>query len=232
MGNAGPVQAHHLQQERSVSFLNQLKSQAAALQNQTQSQVADLDARLTQTEAACLTVWHYLNDLARQLNVIAPTGPKLSLDGKTPWPDMKLLDFRVDSRKKMHRNKEVYERLGMGWRISPAMGGAVGGKVSVNFPPDQERVERRLQIGGVKHERKELRHPEKNTLLSIQYEYLAESRGSVMVTPDHDKASLGFRIANVSGLDVVSIDWPANKINAELMDELAKLVVVQPSRFV
>jgi hypothetical protein len=215
-----------------VSFLNQLKSQAAALQSQAQSQVVDLDARLTQTEAACLTVWHYLNDLARQLNVIVPAGPKLSLDGKTPWPEMKLLDFRVDSRKKMHRNKEVYERLGMGWRIAPALGAAVGGRVSVNFPPEQERVERRLQLGGVKHERKELRHPEKNTLLSIQYDYVAESRGSVMVTPDHDKALLAFRIANANGLDIVSVEWSSGKINAELLDELAKLLVVQPSRFV
>mgnify|MGYP006137404365 CR=1 FL=1 len=33
----------------------------------------------------------------------------------------------------------------------------VGGTVTVNFPPDLERVEARLALGPVKHERKEVR---------------------------------------------------------------------------
>ena len=40
-------------------------------------------------------------------------------------------------------------------------------------------------MGPVKHERKELRHPEKNTLQAIRFDYVTETRGNV-VTPDHD----------------------------------------------
>lgn len=144
-----------------MSFLNQLKSQASALQDQKSTVNQNLDGNTAQTEAACKVVWHYVADLCRQLNVIAPPGPRFSLDGKTPWPAMKLMDFRADFRKKKLRDKEVHDYIGMGWQITPQIGVPVGGVVSVNFPPDLERVQSRLSMGMVKHERKEVRHPEK-----------------------------------------------------------------------
>lgn len=214
-----------------MSFLNQLKSQAKALQSQQNQEQHDLDENTALTETACRFALPYLQDLAGQLNVIAPAGPKLSLDGKTPWPAMKLTEFRVDSRKKTWLNREVVDYIGIGWRIVPQVGAAVDGTVRVNFPPDLQRVEARLGFGMVKHDRKELRHPEKNSLLAIQFDYLTETRGNVMITPDHAKALLSFRAANLSGFEVVNTSWPAAKVKADVLDELAKLIVGQPSRF-
>ena len=77
-----------------MSFLNQLKSQANALQSQQSVDTERLEANTKATEAACRTAWLYLSDLARQLEVIAPPGPALSLDGKTRWPAMKLVSSR------------------------------------------------------------------------------------------------------------------------------------------
>jgi hypothetical protein len=215
-----------------MSFLNQLKSQASALQSQQTVQLQNIEANTAQTEFACQTVWHYMRDLARQLSVIAPPGPRFSLDGKTAWPDMKLVDFRADARKKRLRDKEVYDTIAMGWDIVPVSGVPVRGAVSVNFPPDLDRVEKRLRFGHVEHERKDLRHPEKNTLQAIRFEYETKARGNVMVTADHDKAQLVFRVANANGFDITSSTWPANRIQIDLMDELAKLIVAQPSLFV
>lgn len=214
-----------------MSFLNQLKSQAKALQSQQTQEQADLEQHTAQTEATCQYALPYLQDLARQLNVIVPAAPRFSLDGKTPWPAMKLVEFRVDSRKKTLRNREVFDYIAMGWKIVPQVGDPVGGTVRVNFPPDLQRVESRLALGSVKHERKELRHPEKNTLQAIQFDYLTETRGNVVLTPDHDKAVLAFRLVNTSGFDVVNTNWPAAQVKADVLDELAKLVVSQPNRF-
>ncbi len=215
-----------------MSFLNQLKSQASALQDHKSALNENLEANTAQVEAACRTVWNYVSDLARQLNVIAPAGPKFTLDGKTPWPAMKLVDFRADFRKKMLRNKEVHDYIGMGWQIVPQMGAPVGGTVSVNFPPDLERVQSRLSIGMIKHERKEVRHPEKNTLQAFKFEYITESRGSVTITPDHDNGMMAFRVVNANGFGVENVTWPAAKLQTDVLDELAKLIVSQPSRFV
>ncbi|MEO7392852.1 MAG: hypothetical protein ABIU58_11800 [Ramlibacter sp.] len=215
-----------------MSFLNQLKTQARALQTQQGQTQLNLEENTNQTELACRMALPYLEDLARHLNVISPAAPAFSLDGKTPWPAMKLVDFRFDARKKLLRNREVFDYLAIGWRVLPQVGQPVGGVVSVNFPPDLQRVESRLAMGPVKNERKEIRHLEKNTLQAIEFEYLTETRGNVYVTPDHDKAELAFRLLNVSGFGIVNTTWPAGRIKTEVLDELAKLIVSEPNRFV
>ena len=217
-----------------MSFLNQLKEQASALQSVQVVDDALVAANAAQTEAACKTVWLYLKELADQLNVINPAGPTFSLDGKTPWPPMKLTGFRVDARKKMLRNLEVFNYLAMAWNIAPmqalAPGAALGGSVTVNFPPDLERVQKRLAQGNVKHHRHEQRHPEKNTLQAYRFEYTVESRGSITVTPDHDEAMLAFRISNASGFELIKTQRAAGSIQTTLLDELAKLGVKFPDQ--
>jgi hypothetical protein len=214
-----------------VSFLNQLKSQATALQREQNVQQHDLARAKEQTEAACKLAWYYLDDLAKQLNVISPPGPAMSVDGRTRWPAMQLTGFKVDARKKMLRSQEVYDYIGMWWRIVPQTGKPLVTEVTVNFPPDLERVETRLAQGQIKHERKEVRHPEKNTLLAIKFEFETETRGTVTVTPDHDKAEIAFRVTNTRGFEVVNVTRKATDVKTELMDELAKLIVAQPSKF-
>lgn len=214
-----------------MSFLNQLKSQATALQREQNIQQHDLARAKEQTEAACKLAWYYLDDLAKQLNVINPPGPVLSVDGKVKWPTMRLSGFRVDARKKLLRSQEVYDYIGMWWRIVPETGKPLATDVTVNFPPDLERVEMRLSQGQIKHERKEIRHPEKNTLLAIKFEFETETRGTVTITPDHDKAEVAFRVTNARGFEVVNVTRKATEVKTELMDELAKLIVAQPSRF-
>ena len=217
--------------ERTVSFLRELKSQANALQSRQSEQGEHLERRAAETETSCRAVLHYLEDLAKQLNVIAPAAPKMSVDGKTPWPAMKLTNFRVDARRKKLRDREVFDYIAMGWHIVPQVGDPVGGSVSVNFPPELERVETRLAQGMVKHERIEIRHPQKNTLQAFRYDYITETRGNVTVTPDHDSATLAFRLLNLSGFGLAHTSWPAAQVKPDVLDELAKLIVSQPSRF-
>ena len=214
-----------------MSFLNQLKSQASALQQQQHGQVQNFEASTAQTETACQKAWSYLSELARQLTVIEPPGSKFTLDGKTPWPAMKLTNFRADCRKKRLRDKEVFDYLALGWHIVPQFGLPVGGSVSANFPPELQRIEKRLAEASIKHERVEVRHPEKNSLLALRFDYITEARGSVTVTADHDNAKLVFRVANASGFDIITTSWAAGQVQTDTLDELAKMMVAQPHRF-
>jgi hypothetical protein len=145
---------------------------------------------------------------------------------------MKLTTFRVDARRKLLNAKEVIDTIAMGWDIVPQGGAAESASLSVNFPPDLERVEARLSLGMVKHDRVEVRHPEKNSLLALRFDYVTQTRGSVMVSADQEKAELNFRMLNTNGFGVAQVAWGADRVDAALMDELAKLVVSQPSRFV
>jgi hypothetical protein len=214
-----------------MSFLNQLKSQAKDLQTQRTEQDSLFEERTSQTEQACRAILPYLQDLARQLNVIEPAAPAFSLDGKTQWPQMKLVDFRVDARRKRVRDLEVIDYIGMGWRVVPQVGEPVGGVVSVNFPTEMQKVEARLAMGPVKHERREVRHPEKSVLLEVRYEYLTETRGSVVATADHDHGQVQFRLMNTHGFETVNTPWPAQRVGNDMLDELAKRIVGQPNNF-
>jgi hypothetical protein len=214
-----------------VSFLNQLKTQAQALRSQHNAQQLSVEARVVQTEAACHTVATYLADLAQQLNVITPPAPAFTLDGKTPWPAMKMADFRCDVRQKRLRGVDVVDYIGMGWRVLPQAGAPAKAMVSVNFPPELERVESRLALGHLKHERLEQRHPDTNKLLAIRFEYTTELLGSVRITPDHDQSSFTFRISNATGFEVHTTQLAAADITPAVLDDLARLLVAQPSRF-
>jgi hypothetical protein len=214
-----------------MSFLHQLKQQAQTLKSQQSSQQQILDVQWDATEVACKRVWNYFTELPRQLNVIEPATERLSLDGKLLWPEMKQTDFRCDARKKTLRGKEVHDYLALGWRLLPREGAVTRGLVSVNFPPDLERVERRLHAGHVPHERQEQRHPDTNRLLSIGFAYETQARASVLVHADHDKGELRFRLACVSGLELVNTHCAADHVTVERLDELARLIVGQPSSF-
>lgn len=215
-----------------MSFLNQLKNQAKAVQTQQFENSQQLEAYTAGLQKACDLLLYYLQDLANQLNVLQPVVPAFTLDGKVRWPQMKATGFRVDARRKMLRNKEVFDSVGIGWDVVPQVGQPVGGMVSVNFPPDLQRVESRLALGQIKHERKEVRHPEKNVLQAIQFEYITQTRGYVNATADHDKGQLAFRLVNTNGFELSELNYPAARINHDLLDELAKRIVGQDSRFV
>ena len=215
-----------------MSFLNQLKSHASALQSEQSAEQIYTQENIRLTEAAAKTAWLYLSELAKQLNVIEPRGPKLSLDGKTPWPAMKLIDFRPDSRKKTLRDHEVTDYIVLSWLIVPQDTAPVGGSVSANFPPDLQRIESRLAAGNVQHERVHVRHPEKNTLQAIRFDYTTQARGGITLTVDHLAAKFAFRLANLQTFEVVTTPYRADQIQTSVLDELAKLVVGQESRFV
>ena len=215
-----------------MSFLSELKNQANALQQKNHSVQHDAAANLRSTELACQVTLRYLQDLCVQLNVIRPPAVgTYSLDGKAVFPALLLVDLRCDSRKKMLNNQEVFSYVAVGWDLLPASGKVEGLRVSVNFPPELERVTQRLAAGQVAHERKEIRHPETQKLQSYIFECTGQARGSVTVTPDHDAARLDFRLTAVDGFTVLQRSYPAVQVNQTLLDELARLLVGQPSRF-
>ena len=214
-----------------MSFLNQLRSQAGALAREQQQNAQQIEENTARCEAASRVVQHYFDELALQLTVIGPDAPPFSLDGKTPWPPMRLAAFRADARKKMLGGVEVQDFIGIGWDVVPRTGESIGGLVRVDFPPDLQRVESRLALGLVQHERKEERHPQKNTLLAYRYEYITRTRGNVTVTVDHEHGRMHVRLVNVAGFGVANHAFRAEDVTGSLLDELAKLIVSQPNTF-
>ncbi|MDB5900083.1 MAG: hypothetical protein JWP22_4207 [Ramlibacter sp.] len=214
-----------------MSFLNHLKSQARALQSLRTVQEQHLEERVEATEKACRLIAYYFEELAQQLTVIQPPGPNFTVDGKTPWPAMRLVGFTADARRKRLRDHEVYDYVALGWSVAPKGGEPVMGVVVVNFPTDMKRVEERLGMGLVQYDREEVRIPDKNVLKEVHYKYRTQTRGSVTATADHEQGLIHFRLANTHGFEVVQTTFQVSRIGHELLDELAKRVMAQPSVF-
>lgn len=215
-----------------MSFLSELKSRANALQGLQLGAQHDIAASTQACEVACRMAVTYLQDLCAQLNVIRPPAPgAYSLDGKLPFPALLQRNFRCDARRKMLRNAEVCDYIGVGWDLLPGAGLVATHTVTVNFPPDLERVTNRLSVGQIPHERKDQRHPETNKLLAYVFDYQTEARAFITLTPDHDGGRIAFRVSNVGGFGVLNTVYPAAQVTQPLLDELAKKLVGQPSRF-
>ena len=215
-----------------MSFLSELKSRANALQGLQLDAQHDFMAHTQACELACRMAQSYLQDVCAQLNVIQPPAPgAYSLDGKVPFPALVQRNFRCDARRKMLRNAEVCDYIGVGWDLLPGTGLVTTHTVTVNFPPDLERVTQRLSVGQIQHERKDLRHPDSNKLLAYVFDYQTESRAFITLTPDHDAGRIAFRVINVGGFGVLNTVYPAAQVTPSLLDELAKKLVGQPSRF-
>ncbi|MDB5939921.1 MAG: hypothetical protein JWP77_2285 [Polaromonas sp.] len=215
-----------------MGFLTELKSQANELQGLQMKAQRDLTERTEACEKACRMALAYLQELCAQFNVIKPAAPAVySLDGKTPFPALAQRNFRCDARRKLLRNAEVFNYIGVGWDLRPASGQVATHSVAVNFPPVFERVTERLSVGQIQHERKERRHPETSKLLAYVFDYQTEARAFITLTPDHDSGSINFRVVNVGGFGVLSVHYAAAQVTHKLMDELAKKLVGRPSRF-
>jgi hypothetical protein len=214
-----------------MSFLNQLKNQAQAVQAQQIAVQKDQTDKVEAVERATHMVWRYLDDLAAQLKVLQPDGPRLSADGKTPWPAMRCSDFRVDARRKAGQGRELFDYVAMGWRLTPKMGVVVQGTVAATFVPEMERIEARLHAGQVKFDRVENRVPPRNALQSVRYDYQTEARGAIRIQPHHAEGSLEFRLTCVTGLELVTKVMEAGKLQTAHLDELAKLLVGQNGQF-
>lgn len=215
-----------------MSFLNQLKSQAQSLNTEEKQSKEELDANTRQTELACKTVWTYVSELCKTLNVLSPAAPAFAVDKYGVWPPMKLHAFRADSRKKTLRSQEVYDTISMGWSISPLVGTPVLASIDVDFGPALERVEKTLSSGGVKFERKDIVvQQDKKQRRVIRFEYMTQTNGYITITTDHDNAKLNFRLANATGLGVKNIAWPVDRMQPAFLDEMAKLIVAQPNQF-
>jgi hypothetical protein len=214
-----------------MSFLNHLKSQARSLQSLRDVQEQHLEERVEATEKACRLIAYYFEELAQQLTVIQPPGPTFTLDGKTTWPAMRLVEFTADARRKKLRDHEVFDYVALGWRVVPKSGEPVQGVVTVNFPTDMKRVEDRLGMGLVQHDREEVRLTDRNVLQAVRYKYRTQTRGSVTASADHDRALINFRLVNTENFEVVQTSFPVSRIGHDLLDELAKRVMAQPSVF-
>jgi hypothetical protein len=211
-----------------VGFLDDLRRQADALRDREDGDAAQLRRRVAATEQAARAAMAYFNGLADQLQVLhLPSPTRYELDRKHVFERLPMSDFFADGRRTMLGDDEVHESVMIHWQCKS---GQVLQLVK-DFPNEIERLEARLAQGAVPVSKDVVRHPDTGKLVEVRYEVEADFRASVRCLPQPAEARLDFVLSNLSALETITGWLPAEALDEACLDELAKLMVGKPSRF-
>ena len=212
-----------------MSFLDDLKRQAQALQTRRQTDAADFERNAQLTEAACKSAFLYWLDLVKQLNVLAPNAPgRYVLDSRNVFEGLPMRDFRVDARRKSLHGQELHEHISLSCRVGT--GQAI--VLKKEMPQDIEKLEARLHAANTRFVSEVVREPETNRYLHTRYEFKLDILAMARIVPVHERAVLRFQVDNFEGFEGLVVEMPAADASRALLDELAKLMLGQPNRFV
>ncbi len=211
-----------------MGYLDDLKRQAEAVKAQQSTDDRALARNTALADAATKSANSYFIALAQQLNVLRPVSKiTYRLDRRQVFSGLTLCDFRDDARRKQLGGQQVYDHVVLRWRI--VSGVAVS--LTKNFPNEIEQLEGRLRQGGVRVDAEAVRDPENAKLLEMRYAFTADLHASVVVTPDHASGQVRFELANLDGLETVSVEFPAFEITAARLDDLAHWILGEPNAF-
>lgn len=211
-----------------MSFLDNLKRQADAMKNQQGEDLALYARNAALVEAACKSAWQYWLDLAGQLNVLQPVPRhRISFDKTTAVDGLKRCDWRVDARKKMHRDQEVHDHV-----VIHAVQ-KTGQKLEIvkDFPPEIERLENRLRQAGITADTKWVRQHDSGRLEHVRFTFTADINMMAKIHPEHDQGRIRFQITNFDTLETVTAEFPATAVGSEALDQLARWMVGEPNTF-
>jgi hypothetical protein len=211
-----------------VGFLDDLKRQAEAAKAAETTDVGALQRNAALADAACNTVFKYLNSLVQQLNVLQPVSKiTYRLDKRHAIDKLKLTDFRADARRKRLRGAEVFDHVVFRYQMRS------GQRLTLtkNFINDIELLESRLRRSGAPMRNEAVKNPETGKLTEMRYEIICDFNATVTVTPDHDSGRVRFELINLDGFETVNVEFPAFEVGNARLDELARWLMGEPNHF-
>lgn len=216
-----------------MGYLDELKAKAAALSARQRSDDAEFERRARATDAACRTTFRYWLELVRQLEVLRPPVPgrdafdaRHVLDGVLDH--LCFEDFTVDERRTRLRDLDVCDHV--------VVGSWVRGRrrmvIDKDFPTEMERLEARLAQAGMPAATPEMvRDGPSGKTRFARYEFEADVHVGVRLVPEHAEGRVRFAVQNFESLATVVVEFAAEAVDADLLDELAKWWLGEPNRF-
>lgn len=211
-----------------MGYLDELKRQADEARARNTVDLAALERNSLVTDGACHAAFRYLSSLAQQLNVLQPVSKAAyRFDAKNTFRNLRMSNFRCDSRLRRNRNAEVFDHVVLGFDLK------TGTRVTISkdFPPEIEKLEARLTQCGAEFHSEILNDPENGRFLEKRFELKADFHGVVRMIPDHDTAWIQFQVVNLEGFETATVQFPAFEVGSQRLDELARWIVGEPNAF-
>ena len=210
-----------------MSFLNELKRQAAAIQPQAQDDVHVLERNTRLSHGACRIARDYWKELADHLNVLRPTSAaRYLLDGRRTLDAVRCGNFRVVANsRRSHEGEEFFEAVVFAWQA----GNGERMRIEKDFPTEADRVRASLRQAGIQYHESSLRD-EAGRSSATDFEFTADVTASIRLVPLAESGRVRAVFSNIDQLERVEADFPAAAMRPRRLDEIARWIVGQPNR--
>jgi hypothetical protein len=210
-----------------MGLLDDLKKQAEMLKTQQNVQQTVNVDKIKLVEDKMRQTFQYVNELLKQLAVLKPTSPlTFQIEGVAAWKNLVFTESFIDYRRKRIGDKEHFDTVNfyIKWASSDVL------VIERDMPPAAQKVRESLYASKVKFTEEEKKNP-KGFVVGAKFTIPVAVITDVLIKADHDGGRLMVQAKNLTSLGGEHFVVPAPEINDELLEEFARTLIGQPSKF-
>jgi len=208
-----------------MGLLDDLKKQADLVKTQQILQQNLQGDKLKLVEDRMKQTFQYVHELLKQLGVVKPTSPLVySIPGVTDFKNLTFAESFIDYRKKRINDKEYFDTV----HFFIKWAGPDTFVTEKDMPPAMQRIREALWLSKVKFIEEEKKNA-KGFVVGAKFVVPASVLTDVIIKADHEQGKLHFQTTHMFGLGVEYISVPGQEITEEMLDDLAKALIGQPS---
>ena len=208
-----------------MGLLDDLKKQADLVKTQQILQQNLQGDKLKLVEEKMKQTFQYVHELLKQLGVVKPTSPLVySIPGVTDFRNLTFAESFIDYRKKRINDKEYFDTA----HFFIKWAGPDTFVTEKDMPPAMQRIREALWLSKVKFIEEEKKNA-KGFVVGAKFVVPASVLTDVIIKADHEQGKLHFQTTHMFGLGVEYISVPAQEVTEEMLDDLAKALIGQPS---
>jgi hypothetical protein len=210
-----------------MGFLDELKSQADSLTKDKQAQQTKLVTNAETVDARLRQTFTYLNDLAKQLEIIRPPSAHgFELHGVGKFEKLMLTDFFADYRKKRFNDSEVFDIVTFQFKHQSAQSLLL----KKDMPNSIEQCENALWRHNLKFKREDIRN-EEGKLRWTEFQVPCAVIADLLIQGDYEHAQLIFKLKNYERFETITVAFHAPTFGEPMLEDFARMIVGQPNRF-
>ncbi len=210
-----------------MGLLDDLKRQADQLKAHRSAQQRDFGESVLEVDDAMHHSFLYLNDLAKQLNVLTLPSPRtFDLEPSVRFEGLHLTDFFIDYRKKTVLERDRYNYINLTFQQKSAE----TIKVRKELPANIAKFESNLRRAGATFEMNEIRNA-RQMVTHADFNIQCMLRASIRISAEHESCNLRFTIRNVERLGGFDLVFRPDELNDPLLEDCARYILGEPNQF-
>lgn len=215
-----------------MAFLDDLKKQAAAQklqeQTETQSKLAAVSHNFLLVQVKYKEIHHYLRELADQLNVLNQDLKRTyMIEGFGVIDDFRPRDYALSVDSIRIGQKDFANTLVLRFKCAT--------EKNITFerhmPNQIDAAKEFLWHNNLKYQCSEFKN-DRGIVARAIFNVASEVPVTFRFSADFENAKVSLQVKNFSGLSVHDYVYDANELNTGFLDELAKYILEQPSKFI